>query len=143
MLLLLCAAITEILTGDALTILDNVIALLLAVLSPWTAINLVDYYLVRHGHYDMASLFRRDGGIYGTANRGALLCYALGIGVQIPFLSNGIYTGTVARLLGGIDLSWILGIFVPGALYWVWAQARPEPQKKLSAPVPQKRSKGG
>ncbi|GBQ85949.1 purine-cytosine permease family protein [Asaia krungthepensis] len=124
-LLLICALITEMLSGDVLTILDNVIALLLAVLSPWTAINLVDYYLIRHGHYDMESLFRRDGGIYGTANRPALSCYALGVLVQIPFLSNGLYTGRIAHMLDGIDLSWILGIFVPGAFYWAWSRTRP------------------
>src|ERR1700753_2280297 len=40
------------------------ILLLLYVLVPWTAINLVDYYLLRHGQYDVASFFRQDSGIY-------------------------------------------------------------------------------
>ena len=29
---------------------------------PWTAVNLVDYYFLRHGEYDIPSLFERDGG---------------------------------------------------------------------------------
>ena len=123
-LCLCCAVITINLTGNVLEILDNVIALLLAVLSPWTAINLVDYYLVRHGAYDIPSLFRHDGGVYGRANRPALLCYAIGVIVQIPFLSNGLYTGSLARDLGGIDISWIIGIFVPGVLYLALARHR-------------------
>ena len=53
--------------------LDNYtdfILLLLYVLVPWTAINLVDYYLLRHGEYDVASFFRQDGGFYGRVNAG-------------------------------------------------------------------------
>ncbi|WP_244099993.1 cytosine permease [Burkholderia anthina] len=41
----------------------NFILLLLYVLLPWTAINLVDYYLVCHGEYDVDSFFRQDGGM--------------------------------------------------------------------------------
>ena len=41
----------------------NFIMILLYVLVPWTAINLVDYYPVVHGNYDVASFFRRDGGM--------------------------------------------------------------------------------
>jgi NCS1 family nucleobase:cation symporter-1 len=31
---------------------------------PWSAINLVDYYLVKRGRYDVQSFFTPDG-IYG------------------------------------------------------------------------------
>jgi len=31
---------------------------------PWTAVNLVDYFLVRKGHYAIGEIFRPDG-IYG------------------------------------------------------------------------------
>ena len=58
---------------------ENFILLLLYVLVPWTAINLVDYYLLRHGRYDVASFFRSDGGIYGRINGAAVTCYAVGI----------------------------------------------------------------
>lgn len=33
----------------------NFILLLLYVMVPWTAINLADFYLIRHGEYDVAS----------------------------------------------------------------------------------------
>ncbi len=65
---------------------EDFILLLLYVLVPWTAINLVDYYLLRHGRYDVASFFRRDGGIYGRINSAAVTCYAVGILVQLPFI---------------------------------------------------------
>ncbi|GBQ63468.1 purine-cytosine permease [Ameyamaea chiangmaiensis NBRC 103196] len=122
LLLAACVAITVNLGNNVLDIINDVIELLLAVLSPWTAINLVDYYLVQHGAYDMPSLFRADGGIYGRFNRNALVCYAIGIAVQIPFLANALYTGPAARALGAVDVSWAVGIIVPGVLYRLLAR---------------------
>jgi nucleobase:cation symporter-1, NCS1 family len=99
---------------------EHFILLLLYVLVPWTAINLVDYYLLRHGKYDVASFFRQDGGIYGRVNLAAVTCYGIGILVQLPFIASALYTGPVARAIGGIDLSWIIGLAVTSpAYYWL------------------------
>jgi NCS1 family nucleobase:cation symporter-1 len=99
---------------------EDFILLLLYVLVPWTAINLVDYYLLRHGQYDVASFFRHDGGIYGRVNGAAVTCYVLGILVQVPFVTSALYTGPIARALGGIDLSWIVGLAATSpAYYWL------------------------
>ena len=103
------------------------ILLLLYVLVPWTAINLVDYYLVRHGDYDVASFMQADGGIYGRINAAAVLCYLLGILVQMPFFSSPMYTGFVARALHGADVSWIVGLVVTSPLYYYavrWSERR-------------------
>ncbi len=97
----------------------NFMLLLLCVLVPWTAVNLVDYYVIRHGDYDIASLFERDGGVYGRYNGAAIGCYVLGILIQLPFLSTTIYTGPVAAALGGVDISWIVGLAVICPLYAV------------------------
>jgi len=101
---------------------EHFILLLLYVLVPWTAINLVDYYLLRHGVYDVASFFRADGGIYGRVNVAAVTCYAVGILVQLPFVDSALYTGPVARALGGIDLSWIVGLLVTSPAYYFLAR---------------------
>ncbi len=99
---------------------ENFILLLLYVLVPWTAINLVDYYLLRHARYDVDSFFRHDGGIYGRVNGVAVGCYVLGILVQLPFIDTPLYTGPVARAMGGVDLSWIAGLAITGpAYYWL------------------------
>jgi NCS1 family nucleobase:cation symporter-1 len=99
---------------------EHFILLLLYVLVPWTAINLVDYYLLRHGVYDVPSFFRQDGGIYGRINLPAVTCYGLGILVQLPFIASALYTGPIARAIGGIDLSWIVGLAVTSpAYYWL------------------------
>lgn len=109
--------------GDFLTNFVNFMMLLLCALVPWTAVNLVDYYFVRHGEYDIAALFRADGGIYGTYNVPAIGCYVLGILVQIPFLSNALYVGPVAEALHGVDISWIVGLALISPLYYFWTRA--------------------
>jgi len=104
---------------------EDFILLLLYVLVPWTAINLVDYYLLRHGQYDVAAFFRQDGGIYGRVNGAAVTCYAVGIAVQLPFIDSPLYAGPVARAMGGIDLSWIIGLAVTApAYYWLAKRAQ-------------------
>ena len=103
---------------------ENFLALLLCVMAPWTAVNLVDFYLVRHGHYDVQSFFAVNGGIYGRYNATALFCYGFGILIQVPFLATDIYTGPIARAFGGVDISWLVAIAVVGPLYYGLAAAR-------------------
>ncbi|QEO17083.1 purine-cytosine permease family protein [Acetobacter vaccinii] len=103
----------------------NFILLLLYVMVPWTAINLADFYLVRHGEYDVDSFFRVDGGVYGRYCWPALAAYVFGILVQIPFVSNSLYTGPVAKLLNGADISWIVGlVFVTAFYLWLMRHER-------------------
>lgn len=101
---------------------DLVLALLV-VLVPWTAINLIDFYLIHRGKYDIASIFRVDGGIYGYYNPHALIAYAVGIAVQIPFMNTPIYTGPVSHYINGADLSWLVGMLVTSPLYY-WLASR-------------------
>ncbi|AZV39883.1 purine-cytosine permease family protein [Komagataeibacter xylinus] len=91
--------------------------LLMAIMVPWTAINLTDYYLLRRGRYDVASFFRRDGGAYGYCNIPALCAYGIGIAIEIPFMQNGFHTGSLARRLHGVDISWVVGLLVTAAFY--------------------------
>ncbi|MCG4255108.1 cytosine permease [Acetobacter senegalensis] len=97
--------------------------LLMAIMVPWSAINLVDYYILRHGSYDIPSFFAANGGVYGRFNILALLAYVFGLVVQIPFLANELYEGPAARLLGGADLSWISGLFLTGVAYMLAMRA--------------------
>lgn len=118
----------------------NFMLMLLCVLVPWTAINLVDYYVIKHGEYDLASLFERDGGAYGSFNGVAIGCYFLGIAVQVPFLSTTIYTGPLAERLNGVDISWLVGLAVICPLYLVlmrrFRPAVPPPRTPDEATAP-------
>jgi NCS1 family nucleobase:cation symporter-1 len=47
-----------------------------------------------------------------------VMCYFLGILIQLPFVASALYTGPIARALGGIDLSWIVGLLVTSPTYY-------------------------
>jgi NCS1 family nucleobase:cation symporter-1 len=114
---------------------NNLILLLGYVLIPWTAINLVDYYLVRHGVYDIPSLFETDGGKYGRFNIPAVACYFIGILVELPFISNGLFTGPAARALDGTDTSWLVGLAIIAPVYFAWARTANARQRVAAEPV--------
>lgn len=119
-----------------LTSYVNFILFLLYVLIPWTAINLVDYYLIRHGQYDVPSFFRPDGGVYGRVNWPTLAIYLFGVGIQIPFVNTTLFEGPVARALGGTDLSWLVGLVVIIPLYYFVARSRLGRQAGVAAVAP-------
>jgi NCS1 family nucleobase:cation symporter-1 len=95
------------------------LAVLLYLFTPWTAINLVDFYWVRKGHYSVREIFNR-GGMYGLWNWRGLTAYFVGFAAMIPFFSTGLYTGPIASLLGGADVAMLVGLPVSAAVY-VWA----------------------
>lgn len=93
------------------------LSILLYLLIPWSAINLVDFYVVRSGSYVLEEFYLPSGGRYGSWNVWALAVFVLGIAVQIPFMATGFYLGPVASLLGGIDIAWLVGLVFSGAAY--------------------------
>ncbi len=105
--------------SDFVTMFQNFVTLLLYVLIPWSAINLVDYFIIRKGDYAVDELFQRDGGRYGKWNAIGLGTYAIGLLVQIPFMVTPLYTGPVGTALDGVDIAWILGFVVSGVVYLV------------------------
>src|SRR5262245_9554321 len=68
----------------ALAVLDS-LTLMLYLLVPWTAVNLVDYFFVRHGHYAIADIFRLDG-VYGRWGWRGLTAYVVGFAAELPFM---------------------------------------------------------
>jgi NCS1 family nucleobase:cation symporter-1 len=94
---------------------------LLLVLVPWASINLIDFYVIKRGRYDIASIFRADGGIYGRFNLHAIVAYFIGIIVQLPFANTSLYVGPYANMVEGADLSWLVGLVVTCPLYYCLA----------------------
>lgn len=123
--LLLVAALAMSLgmVGDFLRAYTSFLDILMAVLVPWTAINLCDYYFLRHGIYDVWAFFRADGGPYGRFNSRAVLVYVLGVVVEIPFLKTGPYTGMFVSSLRGVDISWVVSLFVTASVYCICFKA--------------------
>jgi len=99
----------------------GLILALLLVLVPWASINLIDFYLIKKGQYDIASIFSADGGIYGRFNHHAIIAYACGIVVQLPFANTALYVGPYSNIVEGADLSWLFGLIVTVPLYYCLA----------------------
>lgn len=110
--------------ADFLTFFYDFITWMLYLLIPWSAINLVDYYIVRKGEYAVADFFKRGGGRYGNWNRTALVLYGVGVLVQVPFISTSGYTGFLVDNLGGIDVAWVVGLVVSAGTYYAVARQR-------------------
>ena len=108
-------------TQDFLANFKNFVLVLLMVFTPWSAINLVDYYVISRERVDIPALYDPDGR-YGRWNMPALVTYLVGILAQIPFLAQSLYTGPMTKVLGGADVSWNVGLIVPGVLYSVWGK---------------------
>jgi nucleobase:cation symporter-1, NCS1 family len=99
---------------------SDFISFLLYIVVPWSAINLVDYYFVRRGNYDIDAIFS-PGGRYGSVNWRTIAVFLVGIAVEIPFMNASYpqFEGPVASALSGADISWLVGFLVAGGLYYL------------------------
>jgi NCS1 family nucleobase:cation symporter-1 len=111
----------------------NVVVLVMYVLVPWTAINLVGYYLHRPGGRpagaDDDARTDDDGG-YGRVRWAAVGCYLAGIVVEAAFVKTPAFTGPAATALGGADIAWLVGGAVVAPLYYFVARPR-----KIASPA--------
>jgi nucleobase:cation symporter-1, NCS1 family len=102
---------------NATTVLNDWLIVMLYLLAPWTSINLIDFYFVRHGRFAVRDLFTPSG-VYGRWGLRGLAAYSLGIAVEIPLMAiPNVYQSPGATSLDGVDISWIVGLVVAGAAY--------------------------
>jgi len=114
---LVAAVLATVYASDFLVSYTNFILFLLYFLIPWSVVNLVDYYIVHKGNYDVDSFFKPRGGIYGSFNWPAVIAYILGVLIQIPFMSTTFYVGPVANQIGLVDTAWIVGSIATYLIY--------------------------
>ena len=106
----------------------NSLTLMLYLLVPWTALNLVDFFFVRRGHYAITDIFRPDG-VYGRWAWRGLTAYFVGFLAEIPFMvlpsiAGVSYTGYFPRhITHGVDYSWLVGLVVAGLVYLVLSRS--------------------
>lgn len=110
-------------SGEFLANFSSFLVVLLYLLVPWTSVNLVDYYLVRRGHYAIREIFVAEGGVYGTWGWRGLGAYAVGIIAMVPFVVTVWYTGPVASAMGDIDIALFVGLFASAIAYVVMARS--------------------
>jgi nucleobase:cation symporter-1, NCS1 family len=99
---------------------DDFISFLLYIVVPWSAINLVDYYIVRRGRYHVAAIFSPDGE-YGRVNWRTVAVFLAGIAAEVPFMNADYpkFEGPAAHALSGADISWLVGFVIAAALYYM------------------------
>ena len=110
-------------TKHFLSNFNDFLLLILYLFIPWTAVNLVDYYIVRRGHYAIAEIFNPHG-LYGRWGWRGIVAYIVGFAAMTPFFNVGtLYEGPAAKALGGADISFFIGLPVAGILYYVLARS--------------------
>jgi len=107
------------LTSNAINALYDSLSIMLYLLVPWTAVNLMDYFFVRKGHYAITDFFTPKG-IYGAWGWHGIGAYIIGFAASVPFFDlAGIYEGPIAKALGDVDISWAPGLLVSAIAYYV------------------------
>ncbi len=94
----------------------------------WAAVLLVDFFVFRRGSYVADQLTRGRQGFYwyqGGVFWRALIAWLLGFLATLPFIGSATlpwlatpWQGPVAHLLGGMDISGLVGALVSGLLYY-------------------------
>jgi nucleobase:cation symporter-1, NCS1 family len=110
-------------TTNAVGAVYGSLTLMLYLLVPWTATNLIDFFFVRRGHYAITDLFRPHG-IYGVWAWRGLTAYAVGFLAEVPFMYvynlftfHTYYEGPLAKQLNHVDIAWIVGLIASSVTY--------------------------
>ena len=103
--------------------INNALLAMLYLLAPWTAVNLVDYFLIRRGHYNVAEILNPDS-LYGRWAWRGLSAYGLGVAAEIPFMVFTFYTGPLARTVGGVDISFAVGLAVASISFFILGRSQ-------------------
>ena len=104
---------------------DNWMVSILVWISPWAAIILVDYFMLRRGRLDVDGLYQQAGqSPYRNVNGAGLISLGAGIvaGWSWQYGLVPAMQGPVATALGNSDFSWLAGSVVAGVLYWILAR---------------------
>lgn len=111
------AAIALWASSDFLNAFKAFVLSLLMFFLPWSAINLINFYVCARKHIDIPALYTASGR-YGKLHWPTVAVYAIGVAAQIPFMAQSLYTGPLTEMLGGVDVSWIVGLVVTAVLYY-------------------------
>ena len=104
---------------------DNWMVSILVWISPWSAIVVVDYLVLRRGRLDIPGLYARAGrSPYGQWNARALISLGLGLvaGWSWQYGLVPVMQGPVAIAMNNSDFSWLSGALVAGGTYYLTAR---------------------
>src|SRR5215210_6216560 len=107
--------------GSVAEQLDAWLASVVAWVSPWAAIMLVHFYVIRRENIDVEALYQPPAeSRVGDVNWAAMASLLVGLVVTWLFLYGLVapLQGPIARALNNLDLSWLAGMLSAGFLYY-------------------------
>lgn len=115
--------IASVITTGAVATVFAALTLMLYLLVPWTATNLIDYFVVRKGRYAITDLFTANG-VYGAWGWRGLAAFAIGFACEVPFMvvptiGSWSFVGPIAQAIGGLDIAWLVGLATTSIAYLV------------------------
>jgi nucleobase:cation symporter-1, NCS1 family len=113
-----CAVLGTWVFSGQWTTIDDGLDLSLYVLTPWTIVNLIDYFLVRRGKYAIVELENRKG-IYGVWGWRGISAYVIGFAASVPFWNLSFYESPFAKAHDALDISFIVELLVSGVVYLI------------------------
>ncbi|RNM12094.1 purine-cytosine permease family protein [Nocardioides pocheonensis] len=99
----------------------NFLTILFYALAPWTATNLVDFFLVRRGRYSIREIFNPRG-MYGSWNWRGYTAYGLSVAAMVPFAVTHWWSGPIGKHLG-YDVAAFVGMAVSAGVYLVLSRS--------------------
>ncbi len=128
--------------GNFYTDLSGFLDYIVVWLGAWFGVFAVDY-LLRRGRYDRRSLAAQRGGIYwrnGGLNWKALLALFAGMFAAMMWIDAAFYVPSYSSPLSnathGADLSWIFGMLVAAAIYFVLSYGSVRRESRETAETP-------
>lgn len=106
---ILAYVITVIGAGRFTTVYSNYLILLLYWISPWIGIVLADWYLRSSVTQSRQRAWKAGATIFVVITPLTILLFS----------ATDVYTGPIAKLLGGVDVGYYVGFFAAAALYLV------------------------
>lgn len=115
--------ITAIVTGALAVVFGGDVFWSLVSLGSTGAVAGLLYFSVAFGKVTVTSLNAYGSFMSMATMVSGIAIYLIGILVQIRFLATAFYTGPLVDPPGDVDISWIVGLLVAGALYYAFAGA--------------------
>ena len=130
-----CLTVATVFEKNIVSTFINIVVALLSVLVPWVTVNILDFYVVKKGSYDIDSFFRADGGIYGLFDVPACLAFLAGVVVQLPVTSNAFFSGPLALIFNCIDIGCFISPPVSALVFLTLIRKHiGEARERLAAP---------
>lgn len=96
-------------------------------ISPWAAITLIDFFVLRRGHVDPNLVYRAPSPRWSDdVDWTAIACLIVGLVAGMLFMTTAIegLQGPLAVAIGNVDLSWLAGSAAAGIPYYLLKRGR-------------------